>query len=103
MTPQERRPRRPERPRRPVVALDVAHARRARRRRRRPARRVRAVLVVAGLGAAVLVGVGYTGAAAFRSSCSLASERPIPLGSNSFVYAANGAPLGIVPAARLRE
>jgi penicillin-binding protein 1A len=59
--------------------------------------------MVVGLVAAVLTGIGYTGIAAFRASCSLASERPIDLGSNSFVYAANGSRLGMVPAIRRRE
>jgi penicillin-binding protein 1A len=61
------------------------------------------LLVVGGLVVAVVSGVGYTGISAFRSSCSLSSERPIQLGSNSFVYAANRAPLGMVPAVRHRD
>jgi penicillin-binding protein 1A len=47
--------------------------------------------------------VGYTGVAAFQSSCNLAGEHKIQLGSNSYVYAADGSPLGMVPADRHRD
>jgi len=60
-------------------------------------------VLVCGLIVAVLTGVGYTGVSAFRASCSLTSEHPIQLGSNSFVYAANRTPLGMVPAVRHRD
>jgi penicillin-binding protein 1A len=59
--------------------------------------------IVLGLAAAVVTGIGYGGMEAFNSSCSLASERPIQLGSNSFIYAANGSRLGMVPAVWVRD
>ena len=56
------------------------------------------VLVVLGFVAAALVAAGYTGVAVLGSTCNLAAARPIELGQNSFVYASNGARLGMVPA-----
>jgi penicillin-binding protein 1A len=54
------------------------------------------VPVVLGLG-------GYAAWAGFRSSCSLASLRPVSIGQNSFVYAADGTLLGSIPAERNRQ
>jgi len=45
----------------------------------------------------------FGGAAAFRSSCSLSSLRPVSIGENSFVYAADGSLLGAIPAERNRQ
>src|SRR5919198_2940793 len=87
----------------PVASLHAAHGRRGRRPKRSGLRRLGAAVAAVALAAAVLAGIGYTGAAVLRSSCSLASERPIELGRNSFVYAASGAPLGMVPAVRRRD
>ncbi|HEV8053522.1 MAG TPA: PBP1A family penicillin-binding protein, partial [Candidatus Limnocylindrales bacterium] len=50
-----------------------------------------------------LVALGFGGAAAFRSSCSLKSVRPNNIGQNSFVYAADGSLLGAIPAERNRQ
>ncbi|HEY3069274.1 MAG TPA: transglycosylase domain-containing protein [Gaiellaceae bacterium] len=86
-----------------VTPLYAAHGRRSRLPRSRVARRLGVGLFVLGLVGAVLAGIGYTGVAAFRSSCNLSQARPIELGSNSFVYAANGARLGMVPSIRSRQ
>ena len=40
---------------------------------------------------------------AFRNSCSLTSLRPVSIGQNSFVYAADGSLLGSIPAERNRQ
>src|SRR5262245_21065820 len=102
-------PMRPTRPRidrarkPPITPAFAARRRRERRPKSRTARRLGILLVVGGLAVAVVSGVGYTGITAFRSSCSLASERAIQLGSNSFVYAANRTRLGMVPAVRHRD
>jgi penicillin-binding protein 1A len=80
--------------------------RRERRRRdRSQSRRFVAVSVVAVVlaAAAVLVAAAFTGAAAFRESCSLASLRPVSIGQNSFVYAADGSILGAIPADKNRQ
>jgi penicillin-binding protein 1A len=53
---------------------------------------------------AILVAAAFTGAAAFRASCTLASLRQVsPIGENTFVYAADGSPLGSIPAERNRQ
>ena len=49
----------------------------------------------------VLTGLGAT--AAFKNSCSLAQLRPVSIGQNSFVYAADGSLLGAIPAERNRQ
>jgi penicillin-binding protein 1A len=90
----------------PPLALAGLHAAHARQRRKPPSRarsRLVLALILIGLLVAVLAGVGYTGVAAFRSSCSLAAEHKIQLGSNSSVLAADGSQLGIVPADRQRD
>jgi penicillin-binding protein 1A len=51
----------------------------------------------------VLVAAGLTATAAFRSSCSLSSLRPVTIGQNSFLYAADGTLLGSIPADRNRQ
>jgi penicillin-binding protein 1A len=68
------------------------------RRRRRTVFLLAAVLLVV-LG---LVASGVGGVAAFRTSCDLNSLHPVEIGQNSFVYAANGALLGSIPAERNR-
>jgi penicillin-binding protein 1A len=78
--------------------------RRRRRRARNPRRRIVAGLAAAALVFVVVIGVSLaTGAAVVASDCSLDSLRPIALGSNSFVYASNGARLGVVPSDRNRQ
>jgi penicillin-binding protein 1A len=52
----------------------------------------------------ILVAAAFTGAAAFRASCSLASlKEASPIGQNTFVYAADGSLLGSIPAERNRQ
>ena len=71
----------------------ASHLVRKRRRKSRRHRRSRAGLIAAGFGSAV----------AFRSSCSLSTLRPVSIGQNSFVYAADGSLLGSIPAERNRQ
>jgi penicillin-binding protein 1A len=82
------------------------------RRRRRDRRRrdkaqsrrfiVATIVAVVLTTIALLVAAAFTGAAAFRASCSLASLRPVSIGQNSFVYAADGSILGSIPAEKNR-
>ncbi len=51
----------------------------------------------------VLVVTGFTGAAVWMSSCDLNSLRPVDVGQNSFVYAADGSLLGSIPAEKNRQ
>jgi penicillin-binding protein 1A len=90
----------------PAASNRNRRRRRERRRRdRSQSRRFVAVSVVAVVLAAVavLVAAAFTGAAAFRESCSLASLRPVSIGQNSFVYAADGSILGAIPADKNRQ
>jgi penicillin-binding protein 1A len=86
---------------------DDAYRRRTRRKRRRARARHRRklavlasafVLVIAGIGAA-----GITGAATVGSRCDLDKLRPVEIGQNSFVYAADGSLLGSIPAEKNRQ
>ncbi len=78
---------------------------RARGRRRRHGRRnaVGVVLIVL-FGVPIVLGLTTLGAtAAFKNSCTLSSLRPVAIGQNSFVYAADGSLLGSIPAERNRQ
>ena len=82
---------------------------RRRRRRLRTARlrrRRRAGIALAGIGAGVAVLVllvGFGTGAALSAGCDLSTLRPVQIGQNSFVYAADGSLLGSIPAERNRE
>ncbi len=82
-------------------------ARRRRRRRKRTNARHRRFsrLVLGGVvgGLAFLAVTGFTGAAIWMSSCNLRSLRPVEVGQNSFVYAADGSLLGSIPAEKNRQ
>jgi penicillin-binding protein 1A len=80
--------------------------RRKRRRNRSKARHKRVIRILLGAGVGtllILVGGGVTGAAVWMSSCSLKSLRPVEVGQNSFIFAADGSLLGSIPAERNRE
>ena len=84
------------------------HRRRERLRRRRERTAKRRVVVLLALafvvGTLVALAAGaFTGATAFRSSCDLESLRPVTIGQNSFIYAADGSLLGAIPAERNRQ
>jgi len=81
-----------------------AHARRRRRLDRRRRRRRAGALAAAALVAvaAVVLAAGIGAGTALSVSCDLDSLRPIQIGQNSFVYAADGTLLGRVPAERNR-
>jgi penicillin-binding protein 1A len=83
----------------------LAHIRRKRRERVRRHRR-RVAHFVAGTGLAIVIVLsvtGFTGAAVWMSSCDLNSLRPVDVGQNSFVYAADGSLLGSIPAEKNRQ
>src|SRR2546423_17734 len=73
---------------------------RVQRKRRRRAALIAGTLVL--IGGGVLV-AGFGGAAAFEASCSLSALRPVSIGANSFIYAANGSLLGSIPAEKNRQ
>jgi penicillin-binding protein 1A len=91
---------------RPSWDPQLEHRLRKRRRERTKARRRRfGRLVVGGVIAVfvVLGASGFTGAAVWMSSCSLNSLRPVEVGQNSFIFAADGSLLGSIPAEKNRE
>ncbi|MBD0291213.1 MAG: PBP1A family penicillin-binding protein [Thermoleophilia bacterium] len=75
-----------------------------RRRHEKTKRRalVISALVVCMLALAALVAGALTGASA-ALSCDLSSLRPVTIGQNSFVYAADGSLLGSIPAEKNRQ
>jgi penicillin-binding protein 1A len=90
-----------------LVANNRNRRRRRERRRREKTQSRRFVLVtvlaVVLAGIAVLVAAAFTGAQAFKNSCSLTSLKPVSIGQNSFVYAADGSVLGAIPAELNRQ
>jgi penicillin-binding protein 1A len=48
-------------------------------------------------------GTAVTSVASFGSSCDLESLQPVAIGENSFMYAADGSTLGVIPAERNRQ
>jgi penicillin-binding protein 1A len=80
-----------------------AYRRRKRRDQLRKHRvRKRAIVVALILAPFLLVAATLGGKAAFSSSCNLGALRPVAVGQNSVVYAANGSELGVIPAERNR-
>src|SRR5512132_3570857 len=83
----------------------LAAIRRKRRERVRRHRK-RVAHFVVGTAIAVILALvvsGFTGAAVWMSSCDLNSLRPVDVGQNSFVYAADGSLLGSIPAEKNRQ
>ena len=81
-------------------------AARRRNRRRERARRRRRIAVITGvivLLAASIAGFGFAGASDLRKNCDLNDLAPARIGSNTFVYAADGSLLGSIPAEKNRE
>jgi penicillin-binding protein 1A len=78
--------------------------RRKKRQRTRKARTRRAVLIAFVVGVPiVLLVAGTVGAnAVFGSRCNLNALTPVSVGQNTFVYAADGSELGVIPAERNR-
>ena len=82
--------------------------RRRRQRRRRDrvgSRRFALALVLAIILVvlAIVVAGVFAGASAALSNCNLASLKPVSIGQNSFIYAADGSLLGAIPAERNRQ
>ncbi len=83
-----------------------AHGNRRRRKRRTRARKQRSrrtlIAVLIGLPIVVLVAGTVGVAAVFGSSCNLNDLHAVAVGENSFVFAADGSELGVIPAERNR-
>ena len=79
---------------------------RRRQRRRSRARRRRKLAIAAFLLTAVAVTLGVVGfgsAPSISRDCNLGKLRPASIGSNSFIYAADGSLLGSIPAEKNRQ
>src|SRR5918999_4635164 len=96
MSPGRRQPLDPE------LLLARHRRQRAVRRRRRRTAIVATVTAIAAISTAAVVG-GGAAVFAYGSSCDLSALRSTPIGQNSFVYAANGSLLGVIPAERNRQ
>jgi penicillin-binding protein 1A len=92
-------------PRRPRPGPLELHGRRRQRRRSRARRRRRlGALAFLVLGGALVAGAGGFGEArSINRSCDLGDLQPASIGSNSFVYAADGSLLGSIPAEKNRQ
>lgn len=93
--------------RRKADDLDLLAARRRRSRRRSRVDRRKRVGVLLGIVAVIMgvafVTVGFGGAVAYNQGCSLTSLREIAIGENTFIYAADGSLLGVIPAEKNRQ
>jgi membrane peptidoglycan carboxypeptidase len=99
MTP----PRRGQRSQSDTFLLDRLRKRRRQRVRNRRKRFGKLVLTVL-IGTALFLAVSsFTGAAVWMNSCNLDSLKPVDVGENSFVFAADGSLLGSIPAERNRH
>jgi penicillin-binding protein 1A len=79
------------------------YRRRKKRERLRRQRMRRKVAIVALILAPFVLAAGTLGGeAAFSSGCNLETLRPVSVGENSVVYAADGSELGVIPAERNR-
>ncbi len=79
---------------------------RRRQRRRSAARRRRKLAIIAFLLVAVsaaLAVVGFSGATSVGRDCNLGDLKPVSIGTNSFIYAADGSTLGSIPADKNRQ
>src|SRR4051795_10538926 len=90
--------------RRGAPARSATRRRRKRRQQTRKHRSRRTMLIAALVVVPIVVLVaGAVGATAvFGSRCDLNALRPVAVGQNTFVYAANGSELGVIPADRNR-
>ena len=105
MSPPSRR-NAPEREAAALPARTPIRMRRRRRHRSRAQRRRRTKkMILTGFGgfAALLVVVGMTGAGIVFTNCDLSNLRPVAIGQNSFVYAADGSLLGSIQTAENRQ
>src|SRR5687767_12778910 len=95
---------RPDRRSGAELELFTGRRRRARRKARTSRRRRFGLLAAAALVsfAIFLATVGFGGAVAFTSGCDLSALRPVAIGENTFIYAADNSLLGVIPAEKNR-
>ena len=90
--------------RRPADPRIANRRRRRRRDRTRKARRRRTILLalLVGVPVVLVLVAAVGGTVALGARCDLKSLTPVAVGQNSFVYAADGSELGVIPAERNR-
>ena len=87
---------------------DEIYARKRRKRKRVERRHSRRRAVLFALAAVITLlfvaaGAAVTSVVAFGADCDLKTLRPVSIGQNSFIYAANNSILGAIPAERNRQ
>jgi len=94
----------PPRGRGPADPSLAKRRRRKRRERSKKARRRRVVLLtlLVCVPVALIAAAAIGGTVALGARCDLKALTPVAVGQNSFVYAANGSELGVIPAERNR-
>jgi len=94
----------PPRGRKPADQTIANRRRRRRRDRTRKARRRRTIVLalLVGVPMVLILVAAVGGTVALGARCDLKSLTPVAVGQNSFVYAANGSELGVIPAERNR-
>jgi penicillin-binding protein 1A len=94
----------PPRGRKPADPSIANRRRRRRRERTRKARHRRTLLLalVIGVPVVLILVAAVGGTVALGARCDLKSLTPVAVGQNSFVYAADGSELGVIPAERNR-
>ena len=91
-------------PRKRPSRLDMPGRRRKRRRARAVRRRRLGIVVFVLLViVAALAAVGFGSAREIQRDCDLNDLQPASIGSNSFIYAADGSLLGSIPAEKNRQ
>src|SRR3954465_11154199 len=94
----------PPRGRKPADPRIANRRRRRRRERTRKARHRRTLLLglVIGVPVVLILVAAVGGTVALGARCDLKALTPVAVGQNSFVYAADGSELGVIPAERNR-
>jgi penicillin-binding protein 1A len=87
----------------PYLALHYTRRRKRIQRQRRRSKTGWALALVVVLIVVVTGASGFGAGLAFSESCNLSSLKPVNIGQNSFVYAADGSLLGVIPAVRNRQ
>lgn len=91
-------------PRSDDLTRTIRRRRRRRAGRNRRGHRLAVLLGVLLVGSTAALAAGaFTAAGLIHTRCDLGLLRPVAIGQNSFVYAANGTSLGSIPAERNRE
>src|SRR5579872_1734327 len=87
----------------PFLALHHSRKRKRLKRKQHRGHAGAILAAVAGGPVILLLLAGFGAGAALSDSCSLSSLKPVDIGANTFIYAADGSLLGSIPADRNRD